>query len=78
MALVVARRQAEAFPAAPGSQNLLEGFVEVLARLLFGRPALLQALLDGDLEAERCLLDSWLQIASRRSMPTPSTHLVQK
>ncbi len=44
--------------------NLLEGFLEVLARLLLTSPNALGALLEGGYQAAERLIDRWLTVAS--------------
>ena len=49
--------------------NAVEGFLEVLTRVLFNQPGALPLLLQSDVEAEGRFLDRWLSISSRKYEP---------
>ena len=49
--------------------NAVEGFLEVLTRVLFNQPGALPLLLRSDVEAEGRFLDRWLSISSRKYEP---------
>ena len=49
--------------------NAVEGFLEVLTRVLFNQPGALPLLLQSDVEAEGRFLDRWLSISPRKYEP---------
>lgn len=73
MALIVGSKSTPEAPAAFTALNstksigsVIEGFLEVLTRVLFGQPQALRSLVGNNAENEAHFLDRWLVIASRK------------